>query len=187
MKQIEIEYKTLLNRTEFDQLTAHFSYVPIFKQTNYYFDTPNRALRQAKLSLRIRTLADRAELTLKIPQDIGNLEHNLDLSLEEAQAMIAKNRLEINPLTQLLIDRGFDLDEIGCLGFLTTYRREVKLPIGLLALDENHYAEQIDYELELEVTDPEAGQQAFQKFLKDQKIAFKYAQSKVVRFLKTLP
>lgn len=186
MKQIEIEYKTLLDRTEFDQLTETFSHVPVFKQTNYYFDRPDRALRQAKLSLRIRTLADRAELTLKIPQDIGNLEHNLDLSLQEAEAMIADNRLTANSLTQLLTDRGFDLTQIGCLGPLTTYRREVTLPIGLLALDENHYAGQVDYELELEVTDPEAGKQAFHDFLKEQQIDFKYAKSKVVRFLKTL-
>lgn len=186
MKQIEIEYKTLLSQEEFDRLSQAFSHVPLISQTNHYFDTPDRQLRSTKLSLRIRTLADRAELTLKIPQEIGNMEHNWDLSLEDAQTMLTQNRLSLNPVTQLLIDKGFNLDDIIKLGSLTTHRRETQLPIGLLALDENHYSDQKDYELELEVADPELGQEAFHKFLDQEKISFKYAKSKVVRFLQTL-
>ncbi|MEY8462030.1 CYTH domain-containing protein [Streptococcus merionis] len=186
MQQIEIEYKTLLSREEFDQLTAKFSDIPVVSQTNHYFDTADFALRKAKLSLRIRTLSNRAELTLKIPQTVGNIEHNLDLTLEDAKRMISTNRLEENKVTHLLQQDGFHLDNIQKVGDLTTHRREARLPIGLMALDENHYSGIVDYELELEVTDSKQGQKDFDHFLAQENIRFKYAKSKVARFVSTL-
>ncbi len=186
MKQLEIEYKTLLNTKEFKQLTAKFSEAPLFSQTNYYFDTAAFDLRKAKLALRIRVFSDRAELTLKIPQKVGNLEHTLHLDLADALTIIKKQELPINTVTQIIIDRGFDLAKINSIGHLTTNRREVKLPIGLLAIDENYYANRMDYEIELEVADADKGKEDFYHFLKQERIYFKYAKSKVVRFIETL-
>ena len=40
------------------------------------------------MSLRIRTFTHSAELTLKVPKKIGNLEYNHQLSLTEAQEII---------------------------------------------------------------------------------------------------
>lgn len=186
MKQLEIEYKTLLSTQEFARLTQKFAETPLFSQTNYYFDTPEMSLRKAKLALRIRTLNDRAELTLKIPQDVGNLEHNLDLSLAEALDITEHQKLPLNEVTQIIADQGFDLKHIKNIGQLTTHRRESLLPIGLLAIDENHYAGKIDYEVELEVSSAEKGQEDFNNFLRQEQITFKYAKSKVARFVETL-
>ncbi|MDQ0223546.1 CYTH domain-containing protein [Streptococcus moroccensis] len=186
MKQIEIEYKTLLSKKEFENLTQKFSTVPLITQTNHYFDTKTSHLRKAKLSLRIRTFSDHAEMTLKIPQEVGNMEHNIPLSLEDAEQMIKRNKLKPNAITQLLEDSGFKIDSIVKKGDLTTHRRETLLPIGLMALDENHYSGIVDYELELEVSDPDQGKHAFEQFLAQEQIDFKYAKSKVARFTQSI-
>ena len=46
---LEIEYKTLLSLSEFDQLGKRFSHVAPVRQTNHQFDTPDLKLRANKL------------------------------------------------------------------------------------------------------------------------------------------
>ena len=55
-----------------------------------------------------------------------------------------------------------------------------------MALDVNVYADKKDYELELEVSDAKKGKDDFDAFLKENNIDFKYAKSKVARFVATL-
>lgn len=186
MTHLEIEYKTLLTKDEFNRLEAQFKHVQPITQTNYYFDTKDFAMKANRMSLRIRTLADRAELTLKIPKAVGNLEHNLDLTIADAKDMIKSEHLPQNHITDLIKAEGVNPEELGVFGHLTTTRRETMTPIGLMALDSNQYANIKDYELELEVEDAEKGKNDFDDFLKAHDISFKYAKSKVARFSATL-
>jgi uncharacterized protein YjbK len=55
-----------------------------------------------------------------------------------------------------------------------------------MALDRNEYTNKVDYELELEVEDAGLGEQNFNTFLKENKIEYRYARSKVVRFLESI-
>ncbi|ATC60831.1 MAG: CYTH domain-containing protein [Lactococcus raffinolactis] len=188
---LEIEYKTLLSLSEFDQLGKRFSHVAPVRQTNHYFDTPDLKLRANKLSLRIRTFDDAAEMTLKIPQKVGNLEHNIALTSEEANAILAtktlpQNCINIQNILELLKGYAIDLSAIRVLGSLTTTRREYETSIGLMALDKNEYSGRLDYELELEVADARSGEKNFNYFLKDNQIEYRYARSKVVRFLESI-
>ena len=188
---LEIEYKTLLSLSEFDQLGKRFSHVAPVRQTNHYFDTPDLKLRANKLSLRIRTFDDAAELTLKIPQKVGNLEHNIALTSEEANAILAtktlpQNCINIQNILELLKGYAIDLSAVRVLGSLTTTRREYETSIGLMALDKNEYSGRLDYELELEVADARSGEKNFNYFLKDNQIEYRYARSKVVRFLESI-
>lgn len=188
---LEIEYKTLLSLSEFDQLGKRFSHVAPVSQTNHYFDTPDLKLRANKLSLRIRTFDDAAEMTLKIPQKVGNLEHNIALTSEEANAILAtktlpQNCINIQNILELLKGYAIDLSAIRVLGSLTTTRREYETSIGLMALDKNEYSGRLDYELELEVADARSGEKNFNYFLKDNQIEYRYARSKVVRFLESI-
>ena len=188
---LEIEYKTLLSLSEFDQLGKRFSHVAPVRQTNHYFDTPDLKLRANKLSLRIRTFDDAAEMTLKIPQKVGNLEHNIALTSEEANAILAtktlpQNCINIQNILELLKGYAIDLSAVRVLGFLTTTRREYETSIGLMALDKNEYSGRLDYELELEVADARSGEKNFNYFLKDNQIEYRYARSKVVRFLESI-
>lgn len=186
MTHLEIEYKTLLNKDEFQRLSTLFSHVTPVTQTNYYFDTKNFDMKTNRMSLRIRTLPNQAELTLKIPEEVGNLEYNIDLTLEEAREIIKSGNLPDNAITQLISTKGVNIKELINFGHLTTTRRETMTKIGLMALDSNQYADIKDYELELEVSNAEKGKADFDTFLSEHNINFKYAKSKVARFSATL-
>ncbi|MFC5630609.1 MULTISPECIES: CYTH domain-containing protein [Streptococcus] len=186
MTVLEIEYKTLLNQDEFNRLESRLAHVKPITQTNYYFDTSDFVLKAHRMSLRIRTFSDKAELTLKIPQEVGNVEHNQTLLLPEAKEAIKTAILPNGEIKTLLVQKGIPLEELLVLGHLTTIRRESQTSIGLLALDYNQYAGLKDYELELEVLDAEKGKIDFDNFLEQHNIDFKYAKSKVARFTSTL-
>ncbi|MCP1639368.1 CYTH domain-containing protein [Streptococcus gallinaceus] len=181
MNHLEIEYKTLLTQEEYLKLQPLFSDVDLVEQTNYYIDTPDFAMKANRCSLRIRTFHDAAELTLKIPQEIGNMEYNQSLSLAEAKEIIEAFYLPAGTIKDLLAEKEIPLSELDVWGFLTTKRLEKRTAIGLMALDENNYLGQTDYELEVEVGDADAGKIAFDDFLSSHKIQFKYASSKVAR------
>lgn len=186
MTNLEIEYKTLLTIDEFRRLDNLYQHVKPIQQTNYYIDSPDFSLKAKRLSLRIRTYTEQAELTLKIPQVIGNLEFNQDLSLDQVKSLKQDLDLPDGLIKEKLLEEGIDLSTLTILGHLTTRRREVETSIGLLAIDSNLYAGIKDYELELEVLDPEQGKADFDAFLDKHHINFKYAKSKVARFSSTL-
>ena len=137
MNHIEIEYKTLLTKEEFNRIKDYLQQVEPIVQTNYYFDTINFELKTHKMSLRIRTFTHSAELTLKVPKKIGNLEYNHQLSLTEAQEIIKSKQLPNIEIKQFLIRAGINLSKLTVLGNLTTTRREINTKIGLMALDYN--------------------------------------------------
>ena len=101
---LEIEYKSLLSLAEYDQLKKLFTHVTPVRQTNHYLDSKDFKLRKKKLALRIRTFDKSAEMTLKVPQEVGNIEYNIDLSLEEAQQLLGERNIVCGET---------DLSEIG--------------------------------------------------------------------------
>ena len=130
-------------------------------------------------------------MTLKIPQRVGNMEHNLALTSQQAAAILKADGLLghgalLQSMLDLLDQYTINLDAIHTLASLTTTRREYQTPIGLMALDRNEYTNKVDYELELEVEDAGLGEQNFNTFLKENKIEYRYARSKVVRFLESI-
>lgn len=186
MNHLEIEFKSLLTQDEFNKLLPLFSAVQPVSQTNHYFDTADWQLRHQRSSLRIRTFADAAELTLKISQEVGNMEYNQTLTLAEANAVLTGSPLPDGQIAQLLVNQGIDLSSLHLLGSLTTIRHEMQHDIGLLALDESHYFDITDYELEVEVEEASTGEQDFFHFLKEQGIDYKFAKSKIARFAQNL-
>ena len=187
MNHLEIEFKSLLTEGEFQSLLPLFSEVAPASQTNHYFDTPDWQLRDRRSSLRIRTFTDAAELTLKISQNVGNMEYNQDLTLSEADKMLAGEPLVPGQILDILTQEGISAQDLQVLGSLTTVRREMQHEIGLLALDESHYFSITDYELEVEVEDAKTGEQAFFQFLENHDINYKFAKSKIARFAQNLP
>ncbi|HES9212648.1 TPA: CYTH domain-containing protein [Streptococcus pyogenes] len=186
MTNLEIEYKTLLTKNEYNRLLSQMKHVTPVTQTNYYIDTKAFDLKANKMSLRIRTFANSAELTLKVPEKVGNREHNVPLFLEQAKDMIKHGNLPESTALDIIISKGIKPSALVTFGNLTTVRRETVIPIGKLALDYNLYANTKDYELELEVSDALQGKIDFDSFLSEHHIAFKYAKSKVARCINTL-
>lgn len=167
-ENLEIEFKTLLSIEEFSRVIDYFQFKEeqFFTQINYYFDSADFQLRKRRMGLRVRVLSDNAEITLKIPEKVGLLEINDALSVEEAKAIVESATLPTignvyNKLNQL----GIDQSDLRLIGSLTTKRAELKLPQGLLALDESWYNKQHDFELELEVNDVTNGKKDFLSLL----------------------
>ena len=188
MSHLEIEFKTLLSEENYQKLLPLFLANPSVKQDNYYFDTPDFAIKQAKMALRIRTYHDYAELTVKIPQDdtIGNWEYNQKLTLVQSQNIISGEALPEGEIKDLLTQKGIQITHLKPLGKLTTVRYELKNNIGLLALDKSYYFNTIDYELEIEVENEEKGKLAFEQFLLENDIPYQAAPSKIARFAQNL-
>ena len=186
-KELEIEYKNLLTKLEYQNLLeiTNLNKKNIHEQTNIYFDTKNGILKEKRQGLRIRLLPQKIEFTLKVPQknsytyleitDILNV-FDLDKSLEE-QIDLSKSEV----LNYLANENIFvtDLKEIGS---LTTKRAEKKLDQKtLLVLDESHYYGVTDYELEMEVLDSTIGQKTFENFLAENNIPVRPAKKKIAR------
>ena len=186
MKHLEIEMKTLLSKEEYQRLQGQFSEITPITQKNYYLDTPDFYLRQHKIAMRIRTFDTSAELTIKIPQEVGNMEYNQALTLEEAKKCLEECKLPHGMILEELSNRGVSPSGWVVLGCLTTVRYEKETSIGLMALDQSSYFDVVDYELELEVENGDQGSLDFQEFLQANDIEYKKAPSKLVRFIENM-
>ena len=72
MNHLEIEYKTLLDKEEYQSLLPLFADTELVVQTNHYIDTPDQLMSKEKMALRVRTFTDQAELTLKVPEAVSS-------------------------------------------------------------------------------------------------------------------
>ncbi len=184
MKQLEIEFKTLLSQADYQRLCDYYQLKAeqFHTQTNVYFDTPQQALRKKRCGLRIRRYAERGEITLKIPQPVGLLEITDPLTLDETNEWIAKQSLPADGAVANELQRlNVALSELHVIAELTTKRAEFQIDEGLLALDESWYQTQHDYELELEVTDAEEGRAAFDRYLQRFSLPYVAAENKILR------
>lgn len=186
-KELEIEFKNMLTKEEFEALKNAFQLTAenFHTQANHYFDTADFALRNQKCGLRIREVADRFECTLKEPAGgIGLLETTDLLAEAHVRAVLAGNAvMNAKEVHERLAERGVNEENLQLLGTLSTTRAEINYKGGLLVLDHSIYADTEDYELEYEVTDEAAGQVIFIELLKEYGIATRHAQKKVARFV----
>jgi uncharacterized protein YjbK len=188
-EHLEIEFKTLINKQNFHRLITYFTITEeqFFTQKNYYYDSSDFALKEKHMGLRIRTFAETAELTLKIPANEGLLEINESLSLLEAEHFLSTYSFpKKGAVYERLCQLGVDPTQLQIFGSLITRRAEIRLPQGLLALDESWYNNHHDYELELEVSDAKFGRQAFDFLLHDLAIPLAPAPNKIQRLFQTL-
>ena len=182
MNHLEIEFKTGLSQESYSSLLTEFREAEQLDQVNYYFDTADQCMKKAKMALRIRTEGDRRELTLKIPQSVGNMEYNQDLTEEEMTLFLNKGVFPAGQVQDILLEKRLAVAELVLLGTLENHRLEMETSIGLMALDQSRYFGVTDYELELEVIDPILGQKNFQDFLAARGIPYQEVASKIARF-----
>lgn len=186
MTHLEIEFKTMLTKEEHDRLLSLFADITPVTQTNYYIESDQQCIRHAHMAFRVRTFDQSAELTLKIPQEVGTLELNQTLTLSETKNILQKNLFPAGKILDTLIQKEIPVQDLKVLGSLTTIRYEKEAEIGLLALDESHYFGRTDFELEVEVEDFEKGKENFLTFLKQHNIDYKHGKSKIARFSENL-
>lgn len=180
----EIEFKQLLDSNRYQSIkTQYFKGQAPFKQVNYYIDTPDFQIQSQKMALRIRKKANGTfELTLKVPDTVGLLEYNAQFQIQPEENMTLEPSDIDDDIREVLQQRHVQLDALKILGALTTYRLETKTDEGLLVLDHSLYLGTEDFELEFEVRDFNAGQQAFNDLLAELKLSPVVPKNKVQRF-----
>lgn len=188
-QHIEIEFKNILTKTQYEQLLQAFSIQPeqIIRQVNHYFDTPAHHLKQIRSALRIREFEKSIELTLKEKaSEHQHLETTDELTREKADQMLAGEAIPAGAVRERLTLFNIPLNELTCFGSLTTDRVEIPYKGGLLVFDHSFYLHSDDYEVEYETNDETIGQKIFSSFLAQYAIEPQPAQKKIVRFMMAL-
>ncbi len=185
-QEIEIEFKNIVTKEEFDRLRSHFQLTEdqFVSQENHYFDTPVFSLKDCGAALRIRSKKDKSVLTLKQPHQEGLLETHEALTNEQAKELLDGSAKIPSTIQQLITDLQVDSHALTYFGTLRTSRAEIPYKNGLLVLDHSFYLGTEDYELEYEVTDANEGAKYFEQLLTELDIKKKPMENKIRRFYK---
>jgi len=173
---IEIENKCLITRLEYEKICAFYhDRSETIKQINVYYDDENQRVQALKAVLRDRILTDGNTLTFKI---------EIDDKLHEFE----KNDCRLDDEEFLDLLAGYRVfPPFYKQGEMTTYRRLIELPYADLCLDENHYNDLIDYEIEYEIKSDKTCLNDFIDLLKKVDIIYRpNSLSKYQRFLRSL-
>jgi uncharacterized protein YjbK len=183
-ESVEIEFKNLLTREEYDHIIEHFQVKSTQKkrQVNHYFDTPTFSLKEINVALRVREKAECFEITMKQPAIIGLLETNQKIDQEEAQELLQNGILPNGEIKNKLCNLAISVQNIVYFGSLTTDRVELDYQGGTLVLDHSSFLGVEDFEIEYEVIDPAAGEIIFLQLLAKLKIPVRKTENKVQRF-----
>jgi len=186
-QEIEIEYKNLLTKQEFDYLLGHFPFPQNSqKQTNFYFETENLSLKENGAALRIREKNGHYRLTLKEPHPDGLLETHDILTEAEATSWLRGNNITKEHTAKQLENMQINIHNLNYYGSLTTERRELKYKQILLVLDYSIYNGQADYELELEAPSEAIGSETFSELLTEHHIPKRTTPNKIKRFFSSI-
>ncbi|HFQ1510704.1 CYTH domain-containing protein [Staphylococcus aureus] len=182
----EIEFKQMITASIYNKLQEkYFKDSVLFKQVNYYIDTPDFKLKEHCSALRIRVKDNQYEMTLKTPAKVGLLEYNYIVDIKPEMNLIISNDNLPDDIRQIVVEQfGVKDTTLSILGALTTYRQETKYKGVLLVLDKSEYFDTTDYELEFEVKDYNQGLQKFQSLLNELNLEHHQPLNKVQRFFK---
>ncbi|MBM6618261.1 CYTH domain-containing protein [Bacillus suaedaesalsae] len=183
-QEIEIEFKNLLSKDEYQTLLTEYSIKrdDIVLQQNHYFDTMSFALKDNGAALRIRYKKMTYTLTLKQPLPEGLLETHQTLTDREAADMLNGGPLVKGDIYKIIKNLNINPSEIRYLGTLETNRVELPYENGILVFDHSSYLNVEDYELEYEAKDYNEGKIQFEKFLTKHDIPTRQTDNKIKRF-----
>ncbi len=183
-QNIEIEFKNMLTKEEFNQLKSHFQVKDsdFVKQENHYFDTLDFALKVHGCALRIREKNGCFEMTLKQPHPEGLLETNQLLSERQAHDLLNGGQIIDGIVKTQIVTMNVNTEAIQYFGSLVTDRVEFPYLEGLLVLDFSSYLNVQDYEVEYEVSNRDSGESNFLHLLSELNIPIRKSENKVKRF-----
>ncbi|WP_420768364.1 CYTH domain-containing protein [Parageobacillus thermoglucosidasius] len=183
-QEIEIEFKNLLTKEEFDRIRQafHIADNAFEHQENHYFDTPQFLLKDKRAALRIRVKNGSYTLTLKQTAAHGALlETHEQLTKEEADALLNGTAVVQGSIAQILREIGVPPEQLRHFGTLATDRAQWAYEGGTLFLDHSHYLQTDDYELEYETEEAESGRQRFLQLLASLHIPLRPTTNKIQR------
>lgn len=178
-KELEVEFKTLLSKSEYNKLATMYADKPSNLQINYYFDTPRFTLKASDIGLRVRK-RDTYELTLKRKKGYALIEINETLTEEEFQNFLQTG---IIPCASICNDLAEIIKGQNVVNYmsLSTYRITFPYKNGIIALDKCEYVNKVDYELEFHGSVYEDAKRTFIELVKSNNIVYKKSQPKIKR------
>lgn len=177
---LEIEYKTLITEEEFNRIIKAYPFSSTL-QKNSYYNSCVTDLHRLGFAIRIREIDNTYLFTMKEKSELGNMEYEVELDEDSVDALYS------DKLKDLFKEKKIE-GPFTKIGELRTFRTEVKFNYGLLCIDENHYNDKVDYEIEYEINndEPENAQQEFQDLLKRFNITYTQALPKRVRAIQNM-
>ena len=179
-KQLEIEFKTMINKNEYDLLNETlFASELSIRQSNFYFDDQNKSLYKQNKMVRIRQIDTSFLFTLKTPLELGVLEEEIELE---------DLNIKDNKLTNLFQSLDIKQENLEVISISHTTRKEKSDCFGTWCLDYNTFESHIDYELEYELHPEVNYEEALEHFhleFKKLNITFKKAKPKYIRALES--
>jgi len=167
MENVEIEYKVIISKEDslilIDKLDS-FEH-ELFIQTNYYYDTLDRKLKQNQASFRIRYIENKKQYlyTLKEKLVEGQL---------ETENILSNN--DVNLIKEDLFSKyGIDKKDLLMLGSLKTTRHEYKYKGTNFCIDKSEYRGLTDYEIECESESMERSIRTVEELLNSLNIKYK--------------
>ena len=141
---IEKEIKLLLEKDEYEKLSAYFDWDSQIPQTNHYYRCTGKAHYS---SVRVRQIGDRFFLQVKMPvSEDGTLFIKKEYEKELENVPPALSAAQLKELT------GADLGDAVLMGKLFTLRKTAHIGSCEVCLDKSEYLGITDHELELEYT-----------------------------------
>lgn len=179
-KNLEIEYKVLVTKEQFETLASNYPSLTFIRQINTYYDTEDLQIRKQNGSMRIREKEGHFLFTLKKHVEGGLMEFEKEVPCNDLTAFQdeeIKALLDSYQLTKPLIR----------LTDLTTDRAVVFTGDAELCFDHSFYHGLEDYEIEYEYKKEHDGLAAFQALLRPIAITYeKNCVSKSKRALSSL-
>jgi len=178
-KQLEIEFKSLLTKDEYDRLIEKFSGNRISTQTNHYFDTPRFSLKASEVALRVRE-RDNFEITLKRKKRYAMVEHNILISSDEFYRFKEDGTIPSDEIKNEIYDIIGQQKLVNFLS-LTTHRMSFPYKKGTLAIDKSEFLGVTDYEIEYEAKSYASGKKEFIEIITELDFVYKKSEQKIKR------
>lgn len=178
-KNIEVEFKSLLTKEEYERLIEKFGSSRSDLQTNHYFDTSRFSLKAIDCSFRVRE-RNSFEITLKRKKGYQILETNLSITEEEFEELKQTGYVNDDDLQDELLGL-IGTQKLNNFMSLSTLRHYLPYKNGVLFIDKSTYLGITDYELEYEAKSYHGGKKEFVEIINELEIQYKKAEKKIKR------
>lgn len=175
------EFKTLLTKAEYERILKTLNKKDGNTQTDYYFDTKRFTLKASESELRVK---EKDNLLLRVERKRGYNRVRVEEPITKEQFESFKTTGVI-PIQKIANEINDIVKDQKIVNFLTISTYRVSFIYngnrGKVSIDKCKYLDKVDYELEFEAPNREAGKNDFVAIIKEYNITYKKSQIKIKR------
>lgn len=184
-KNVEVEFKSLISKEEYDRLLKKFKNTKSNIQTNHYFDTNRFSLKASEISFKIREKDD-VSLTYKRKKGYSIDEKTIVINKEILSDIKNTGKLDCEKyeiLTEIAndVEKVIKDQKLVNIFSLSTDRSYLPYGSGILNIDKSSYLDIVDYEIEFATKSSLTAKDEFIKLINDLQINYKKSDKKIQR------